>query len=75
MWLVTITCSAEAWQHHSAEFLAIAAKYPGTPVSSKKMNADGTRIMQYQLEDVGDAESFGEECAALPDFRAIFESL
>lgn len=47
----------------------------GIPVSSKKMKADGDRIMQYELEDVGDAEAFEEECAALPDFTAMFESL
>jgi hypothetical protein len=75
MWLVTITCSADAWKRHSAEFLAIADKYPGTPVSSKKMKSDGERIMQYQIEDVGDAESFQDECASLPEFTAIFESL
>lgn len=75
MWLVTITCSADAWKRHATEFLAIASKYPGTPVSSKKMKADGDRIMQYQIEDVGDAEAFEEECAALPDFTAIFEAL
>jgi hypothetical protein len=39
------------------------------------MKADGDRIMQYQLEHVGDAEAFEEEAAALPDFTAIFESL
>ncbi|MEO6862288.1 MAG: hypothetical protein ABI180_12290 [Microcoleus sp.] len=31
--------------------------------------------MQYEVEDVGDAEAFEEECAALPDFSAMFESL
>lgn len=75
MWLVTITCSAEAWKLHSAQFLAIASKYAGMPVSSKKMKADGDRIMQYKVEEVGDAEAFEEECAALPDFTAMFESL
>jgi len=75
MWLVTITCSAEAWKRDSAKFLAIASKYAGIPVSSKKMKADGDRIMQYELEDVGDAEAFEEECATLPDFTAMFESL
>jgi hypothetical protein len=75
MWLVTITCSEEAWKRDSAKFLAIASKYGDIPVSSKKMKADGDRIMQYQLEHVGDAEAFEEEAAALPDFTAIFESL
>lgn len=75
MWLVTITCSADAWKHHSAEFLALASKYPCTSVSSKKMQSDGDRIMQYQFEHVGDVEAFEEECALLPEFTTMFESL
>lgn len=75
MWRVTITCSADSWKSHSGEFLAIAEKYPGTPISSKKMRSDGERIMEYQIEDVGDAEAFQEECANLEGFTAFFESL
>jgi len=48
---------------------------PRNRVSTRKMKADGDRIMQYEVEDVGDAEAFEEECAALPDFSAMFESL
>jgi hypothetical protein len=48
---------------------------PRNRVSTRKIKADGDRIMQYELEDVGDAEAFEEECGALPDFSAMFESL
>jgi hypothetical protein len=75
MWLVSITCSADAWKHHAAEFLALAEKYPSNCVSSKKMPEDGKRIMAYHVEEVGDAEAFQEECQQLAGFKAIFESL
>lgn len=75
MWLLIIKCSAESWAVHSQEFKAIAAKYPGTPVSSKKMKSDGQRIMEYQLENVNDAEEFMEECLTLDGFNAIFQAL
>ncbi len=54
MWLVTITCSADAWKRYSAGFLAMADKYQGTCVSSKK-TPDGKRFMEYRIEDVGEA--------------------
>ncbi|HLO47631.1 MAG TPA: hypothetical protein VK211_04300 [Kamptonema sp.] len=75
MWLLIIKCSAASWDFHSQAFKAIAAKYPGTPVSSKKMRGDGDRIMEYQLENVNDAEEFMEECLTLDGFTATFESL
>lgn len=75
MWRVTIQCSAESWTLHSKAFKAIADKYPGTPLSSKKMKGDGQRIMEYQLENVNDAEDFMEECLTLDGFTASFESL
>jgi hypothetical protein len=37
MWLLIIKCSAASWDIHSKAFKAIAAKYPATPSSSKKM--------------------------------------
>ncbi|WP_414521278.1 hypothetical protein [Umezakia ovalisporum] len=48
--------------------------YQGECIASKKM-PDGTRIMEYKIEDVSDAEAFQEECANLPGFTAEFESL
>lgn len=75
MWRVTVECSAESWDTHSKAFKAIAAKYPGTPLSSKKMKGDGQRIMEYQLENVNDAEEFMEECLTVDGFTATFESL
>ena len=75
MWLLTIKCSAESWDIHSKAFKAIAAKYPATPSSSKKMKGDGQRIMEYQIENVNDAEDFIEECSTLTGFTAAFESL
>ena len=75
MWRVTISCSADNWDTHSKVFKAIAEKYPGTPLSSKKMKGDGQRIMEYQIENVNDAEDFIEECSTLTGFTAAFESL
>lgn len=74
MWLVNITCSEEAWKRNAIEFKAIAQKYQGEVITSKK-TPDGTRIMAYKLEDVSDAESFQEECANFPGFASDFESL
>jgi cytochrome c551/c552 len=75
MWRVTIECSAEDWQISGTSFKDIAAKYPTTLLSSKKMHGDERRIMEYQIEDVSDAEEFTEECMTLSGFMAIFESL
>jgi hypothetical protein len=75
MWRVTIQCSAEDWRIQSTAFKDLAAKYPGKLLSSKKMHGDDRRIMEYQIEDVNDAEEFTEECMTLPGFTALFESL
>ena len=74
MWLVIITCSGDAWKRYGTDFLALAGKYPSTIVSSKK-TPDGKRFMEYQIEDVGDAEDFEQECQNLDGFTARFESL
>jgi len=39
------------------------------------MKGDGQRIMEYQLENVNDAEEFMEECLTIDGFTASFESL
>ncbi len=75
MWRVIIQCSAESWRNHAEAFKAIAAKYSSTPLASKKMKGDERRIMEYQIENVGDAEEFIEECHTLEGFTATFESL
>lgn len=75
MWRVIIQCSAESWRDHAVAFNAMAAKYPGTPIASKKMKDDERRIMEYQLEDVSDAEDFVADCMALGGFSATFEAL
>jgi hypothetical protein len=75
MWRVTIQCSDDTWRVQANAFKAIAEKYPGTLLSSKKMPGDDRRIMAYQIEDVSDAEAFAEECLSLEGFTAMFESL
>jgi hypothetical protein len=75
MWKVTIQCSAEGWQNHAMAFKAIAVQYAGIPLSSKKMQGDERRIMEYEIENVSDAEDFIEACAAFPEFVGTFESL
>lgn len=75
MWRVIIQCSAESWRNHATTFNAIATKYAGTPIASKKMKDDERRIMEYQVENVNDAEEFMAECMTLDGFTAIFESL
>jgi hypothetical protein len=74
MWLVTITASADAWKRYGADFKAMADKYQGSCVSSKKM-PDGKRFMEYKIEDAGDAEAFQDECQNLGGFISSFESL
>ncbi len=74
MWLVTITCSADAWKRYSADFKAMADKYQGTCVSSKKM-PDGKRLMEYKIEGVEDAEAFQNQCQNFEGFTSSFESL
>jgi hypothetical protein len=74
MWRVNISCSANAWKLYGVEFKAIAEKYKGELIGSKKM-PDGTRIMSYKIEDVSDAETFQEDCANFTGFITDFESL
>lgn len=75
MWRVMIQCSAESWSKHATAFNAIAAKYAGIPIASKKMKDDQRRIMEYQIENVNDAEEFIAECISLDGFSATFEAL
>jgi hypothetical protein len=75
MWRITINCSAESWDLHGKTFKTIAEKYQGTPLSTKKMKDDQRRIMEYQIDDVTEAEEFTEECLTLSGFTAFFESL
>ncbi|MFN6484854.1 MULTISPECIES: hypothetical protein [unclassified Nostoc] len=74
MWQVNITCSDDAWKLYGIDFKAIAEKYQGELISSKKM-PDGRRIMSYKIEDVSDAEAFQEDCAKFAGFITDFESL
>ncbi len=75
MWRVTINCSADDWQINGKAFKELALKYPATLISSKKMHGDDRRIMEYQIEQVSDAEDFTDECLTLAGFTAVFESL
>jgi hypothetical protein len=75
MWRLIIQCSAESWRNHATDFKAIANKYPATALASKKMKGDERRIMEYQLENIGDTEEFLEECLTLEGFTATFEAL
>ncbi|MBD2339482.1 hypothetical protein H6G64_21145 [Calothrix sp. FACHB-156] len=74
MWQVNITCSGQAWKIYGSEFKALADKYSGVCITSKKM-PDGQRIMVYKIEDVSDAEAFVEECQQFVGFTSDFESL
>jgi hypothetical protein len=75
MWKITINCSADDWRINGTAFKDLVAKYPAKLLSSKKMHGDERRIMEYQLENVSDAEDFTEECMTLAGFTAAFESL
>jgi hypothetical protein len=75
MWQITIQCSDDSWRIHGTAFKAIAAKYPSTLLSSRKMPGDDRRVMSYQIEDVSDAEEFTDACLTLDGFTAMFESL
>jgi hypothetical protein len=75
MWRITINCSAEDWRIQGTAFKELAKKYPATLISSKKMHGDDRRIMEYQIEDVNDADEFTDECLKLDGFAAVFESL
>jgi predicted secreted hydrolase len=74
MWQISINCSGEAWKSYATEFKALADKYSGSCITSKKL-PDGQRIMVYKIEDVSDAEAFTEECQKFSGFTAYFESL
>jgi hypothetical protein len=74
MWRVSITCSGDAWKQNASNFKNLADKYQSDCITSKKM-PDGTRVMEYKIEDVSDAESFQDDCANFPGFTARFESL
>ncbi|AFZ58401.1 hypothetical protein H6G54_04560 [Anabaena cylindrica FACHB-243] len=74
MWKVNITCDEEAWKLYGVEFKALAGKYNGDLIGSKKM-PNGIRIMGYKIEDVSEAEAFQEECAKFAGFTSDFESL
>lgn len=74
MWLVTINCSEDSWRNQAAAFNAIAIKYPAPTPITKKM-PDGHRVMEYQIEDISDAEALEEECQQLEGFRAQFEAM
>jgi hypothetical protein len=74
MWRVNITCSGDAWKLYATDFKAIADKYQGELISSKK-TPDGTRIMAYKIEDVSDVEALQEDCANFAGFTTDFESL
>lgn len=74
MWRVLINCSAEGWERYKLEFRAIADRYPEVSISTKKMKDDERRIMECQMEDVDDAETFVRDCMALEGFTATFEA-
>ncbi len=75
MWKITINCSADDWRINGTAFKDLVSKYPATLLSSKKMHGDERRIMEYQIENVSDAEDFTDECMTLSGFTAAFESL
>ena len=75
MWLVTIYCSAESWRKDANAFNTIMARYAVKPLSTKKMKEDERRIMTFEVEDVGDAEAFQDECMTLDGFTAQFEAM
>ncbi len=75
MWLVSIFCSAESWRVHAKTFNALLATYPAKALTTKKMREDESRIMQFQFEDVSEAEAFIDECSTLEGFKGLFESM
>ena len=74
MWKVMVYCSAENWKTQATAFLAIADKYPGKLLASRKIKGDDRREMEYEFEDANDAESLVQECMTLEGFVAAFES-
>ena len=75
MWKIIIQCSAESWKQSSKEFKAIAEQYPLNLGSSKKMKGDERRIMEYEIENVSEAEDFIADCMRLDGFTGTFEAL
>lgn len=75
MWKVTIQCSADSWKESATTFKAIASQYPLTVGSSKKMKGDERRIMEYEIENVSEAEDFIADCMGLEGFTGTFEAL
>lgn len=74
MWRVNITCDGEAWKLSGANFKQMTAGYPVALIGSKKL-PDGSRIMSYKLEEIGEVESFQEGCAQFAGFTTDFEAL
>jgi hypothetical protein len=75
MWLVSIFCSAEGWRLQAKAFNALLANYPAKALTTKKMRDDESRIMQFQFEDVSEAEAFIDDCAQLEGFSGQFEAM
>jgi N-acetylglutamate synthase-like GNAT family acetyltransferase len=75
MWLVSIFCSAESWRTDAKAFNALLTNYSAKTLTTKKMREDESRIMQFQFEDVSEAEAFIDACAALNGFQGLFESM
>ena len=75
MWRVIVYCSADSWRTRAKDFNAIVAKYGAKSLSSKKMKEDERRIMEFQIENVDEAESFQDECLLIEGFTAQFEAL
>ena len=74
MWKVIIQCSADSWKTSSTAFKSIVEQYPLELLSSKKLKGDESRVMEYQIENVSEAEDFIAECMALQGFTGNFES-
>ncbi|NJN29368.1 MAG: hypothetical protein HC824_02025 [Synechococcales cyanobacterium RM1_1_8] len=74
MWHVIINCSAVGWTTYNQEFRAIADRYPDIKLITKKMKDDERRIMECDMEDVDDAETFVAACMELDGFSATFEA-
>lgn len=69
-----IYCSDADWHRQASQFRAIADRYPGQLLSSRKMKGSEQRVMEYEFEDANDAELLMQECMTLEGFTATFES-
>lgn len=74
MWRVNITCSGDDWKQSGADFKTLTDQYPTQLIGSKKL-PDGTRMMSYKIEDIGEVESFQGDCNQFPGFITDFEAL